>query len=246
VAGYIKEGMSFQTGASGASLAVAAQVRDIMKERGITGSFGLGGIHAYFVQMLDEGLFKALFDTQCFDLEAVSSAGRNNNHMAISASLYANPHNRGPIVNYLDTMILGATEIDVDFNVNVITGSDGVIRGASGGHSDTAAGSKLAIVVANLTRKKICVVRDKVTTVTTPGDTIDAFVTEHGIAINPLRKDLLEAVGNSGLPIVDIRELKRKGEELAGPQSSAQYADKLIAVVEYRDGSVIDLVYQPK
>ena len=245
-AGYIKEGMSFQTGASGASLAVAALVRDMMKERGITGSFGLGGIHSYFVQMLEEGLFKALFDTQCFDLVAVESAGKNKNHMVMSASLYANPHNRGAIVNYLDTVILGATEIDVDFNVNVITGSNGVIMGASGGHSDTAAGSKLTIVVANLTRKNICVVREKVTTVTTPGDTIDAFVTEHGIAINPLRKDLLEAVRDSGLPIVDIRELKQKGEEIAGPQAVQEFTDRVIGVVEYRDGSVIDLVYQPK
>ncbi|MCL2856648.1 MAG: citrate lyase subunit alpha [Oscillospiraceae bacterium] len=245
-AGYIKDGMSFQTGASGASLAAAALVRDMMKERGIKGSFGLGGIHSYFVQMLEEGLFKALFDTQCFDLVAVESAGKNENHMAISASLYANPHNRGAIVNYLDTVLLGATEIDVDFNVNVITGSNGVIMGASGGHSDTAAGSKLTIVVANLTRKAICVVREKVTTVTTPGETIDAFVTEHGIAINPLRKDLLEAVKDSGLPIVDIRELKAKGEEIAGPQVAQEFTDKLIGVVEYRDGTVIDLVYQPK
>jgi len=245
-AGHIKQGMSFQTGASGASLAVAALVRDMMKERGIVGSFGLGGIHAYFVQMLEEGLFKALFDTQCFDLAAVESAAKNENHMAISASLYANPHNRGAIVNYLDTVILGATEIDVNFNVNVITGSNGVIMGASGGHSDTAAGSKLTIVVANLTRKSICVVREAVTTVTTPGQTIDAFVTEHGIAINPLRKDLLEAVAGSGLPILTIEELKAKGEEIAGPQAKQAFTDKIIGVVEYRDGSVIDLVYQPE
>jgi citrate lyase alpha subunit len=32
---------------------------------------------------------------------------------------------------------------DTDFNVNVMTGSNGVLRGASGGHSDTAAGADL-------------------------------------------------------------------------------------------------------
>jgi len=245
-AGHIKEGMSFQTGAAGASLAVAAQVRDLMKERNITGSFGIGGIHAYFVEMLEEGLFKALYDTQCFDLNAVISAGKNENHMAVSASLYANPHNRGCVVHKLDTVILGATEIDVNFNVNVITGSNGVIMGASGGHSDTSAGAKLTVVVANLTRKNICVVRENVTTVTTPGDTIDAFVTEHGIAINPLRQDLIEALKGSGLPIVDINELKKKGEEIVGPQTTPEFTDKIIGVVEYRDGTVIDLVYQPK
>jgi len=245
-AGYLKQDMSFQTGASGTALAVASIVRDIMKERSIVGSFGLGGIHNYFVQMLEEGLFRALFDTQCFDLEAIASAGRNENHIAISGSQYANPHNRGSIVNNLDVVILGATEIDTDFNVNVITGSNGVIMGASGGHSDCAAGSKLAIIVANLTRKSFCVVRDKVTTVTTPGDTVDAFVTEHGIAINPRRQDLLEAVKDAGLPLVDIHELKALGESLVGEQTPADLTDKIIAVVEYRDGTVMDVVKMPK
>lgn len=245
-AGYIKEGMSFQTGASGTALAVAAKVREMMKERKITGSFGLGGIHRYFVQMLEEGLFRALYDTQCFDLEAVSSIGRNENHILISATQYANPHNKGSVVNNLDVVILGATEIDTDFNVNVISGSNGVIMGASGGHSDCAAGSKLAIVVANLTRKSFCIVRDKVTTVTTPGETVDAFVTEHGIAINPLRKDLLDAVKDSGLPIMDIHKMKELGESLVGPQTHAKVTDKIVGVVEYRDGTVIDIVYKPE
>jgi citrate lyase subunit alpha/citrate CoA-transferase len=187
-----------------------------------------------------------LFDTQCFDLEAIASAGRNENHIAISGSQYANPHNRGSIVNNLDVVILGATEIDTDFNVNVITGSNGMIMGASGGHSDCAAGSKLAIIVANLTRKSFCVVRDKVTTVTTPGDTVDAFVTEHGIAINPRRQDLLEAVKDAGLPLVDIHELKALGESLVGEQTPADLTDKIIAVVEYRDGTVMDVVKMPK
>lgn len=245
VAGYIKEGMSFQTGASGTALAVAARVREMMKERGITGSFGLGGIHSYFVQMLEEGLFKALYDVQCFDLEAVSSMGRNENHMCISGTQYANPHNKGSVVNNLDLVVLGATEIDVDFNVNVITGSNGVIMGASGGHSDCAAGSKMAIIVTNLTRKSFCIVRDQVTTITTPGDTVDAVVTEHGIAINPRRKDLLAAVEGSGLPIVDIHELKAIGERLVGEQTHAKVTDRIVAVVEYRDGTVMDTVKMP-
>lgn len=245
-AGMIYEGMSFQTGASSTALAVAADVRGRMLEKKITGSFALGGIHAYMVKMLEEGLFRALLDTQCFDLDAIRSAAQNPNHMAISGSQYANPFTCGPVVNMLDTVILGATEIDVNFNVNVTTGSNGVIMGASGGHSDCAAGAKLAIVVANLTRKSFCIVRDQVTTMTTPGDTIDALVTEHGIAINPRRKDLLERLKDNGLPLVDIHELKRIGEDLVGPQKHAKVTRRVIGVVEYRDGSVIDLVYQPE
>lgn len=89
-------------------------------------------------------------------------------------------------------------------------------------------------------------VREKVTTVTTPGETIDALVTEYGIAINPKRQDLLEAVKGSELPVLDIRELKRIGEEKAGPQKAPELTDRIVAIAQYRDGTVIDLVYQPK
>lgn len=245
-AGYIKDGMTFQTGAGGTSLAVAAEVREYMKRKGVVGAFGSGGIHAYFVKMLEEGLFRALFDVQCFDLDAIRSAARNPSHMAMSASMYGNPHTKGCIVNRLDVMILGATEIDTDFNVNVVTGSDGVILGASGGHNDCAAGAKLAIIVTNLLKGRLCVVRDRVTTITTPGETVDALVTEYGIAINPRRTDLLEKLKDSGLPLVDIHTLQEIGTRLAGAPVPQEFTDRIIGVVEYRDGTVIDVVRQPK
>lgn len=245
-AGYIKDGMTFQTGAGGTSLAVADRVGQYMKEKGVVGAFGSGGIHAYFVKMLKEGLFRALFDVQCFDLDAIRSAAENPKHMAMSASLYGNPHTKSPIVNSLDVMILGATEIDTDFNVNVVTGSDGIIMGASGGHNDCAAGSKLTIIVTNLLKGRLCVVRDHVTTITTPGETVDVLVTEYGIAINPRRTDLLEKLKDSGLPLVDIEELREIGIRLTGAPKAQEFTDRIIGVVEYRDGTVIDVVRQPK
>lgn len=247
-AGYIKQDMSCQTGAGGASLAVAAEIRKYMKEKGITGSFGAGGITAYFVEMLNEGLFRALFDVQCFDLISVASAGTNPRHMAMSGSLYGNPHTCGPVVNSLDIMILGATEIDTDFHVNVVTGSDGTIIGASGGHNDTAAGSKIAIVVSNLLRGRLCMLRDKVTTVTSPGETIDVLVTDRGVAINPRRTDLMEKLKDAKLsiPLMTIEELKNIGEKLTGKPDPIEYTDKIVGVVEYRDGTVIDVVRLPK
>lgn len=244
--GYIKDGFTFQTGAGSTSLAVAAQVREYMKERGVVGAFGSGGIHSYFVQMLNEGLFRALFDVQSFDLDAIRSAAENPRHMAMSASLYGNPHTKSPIVNGLDAMILGATEIDTQFNVNVVTGSDGVIMGASGGHNDCAAGAKLTIIVTNLLKGRLCVVRDAVTTITTPGETVDALVTEYGIAINPRRTDLLEALRDSGLPLVDIQTLRQIGLHLTGAPHPPAFTDRIIGVVEYRDGTVIDVVRQPE
>ncbi|SCG83089.1 citrate lyase subunit alpha [Proteiniborus sp. DW1] len=240
--GLLKDGFSFQTGAGGTSLAVAAYVKELMQKNNIKGSFAAGGITGYIVEMFEEGLFNAIFDVQCFDLQAVESYRNNKGHQGMSASMYGNPHNKGAVVNNLDVMILGATEIDLDFNVNVTTGSNGMIMGGSGGHSDTAAGAKLAIVVTQLIKGRLPIVVDKVTTVTTPGETIDVLVTERGIAINPLRQDLIEKLGKTNLPIMSIEELKKLAENMTGVPEKIQLDDKIVAVVEYRDGTVIDVV----
>ncbi|HEY8890305.1 MAG TPA: citrate lyase subunit alpha [Clostridium sp.] len=243
--GYVKTGMSFQTGAGGTSLAVADELKKIMKSKNVVGSFASGGITGYLVDMLDEGLFKNLFDVQCFDLKAIESYRDNPKHQGMSGSLYGNPNNKGAIVNNLDVMILGATEIDTDFNVNVITGSDGIIMGGSGGHSDTAAGAKISIVVTNLIKGRLPIIKDKVITVTTPGESIDVIVTERGIAVNPKRQDLIEKLKSSNLPIMTIIELKEKAEMLTGKAKALDFTDQIVAVVEYRDGSVIDVVRKP-
>jgi citrate lyase subunit alpha/citrate CoA-transferase len=212
----------------------------------IKASFALGGITGQFVEMLKEGLISKLYDTQSFDLKAAKSIGENVDHCEISASFYANPHNKGCVVNKLDIVLLSALEIDTDFNVNVITGSDGVIRGASGGHCDTAAGAKLTMIVAPLIRGRIPTIVDKVNTVITPGETVDVVVTDRGIAVNPLRKDLIEKLIKAKLPVFTIEELKEKAEKITGKPKAIEYLDKIVGVVEYRDGSIIDVIRQVK
>ena len=244
--GLLKNGMSFQTGAGGISLAVAKEVEEMMKQENIQGSFASGGITGYIVDMLEEGLFKSLFDVQCFDLKAIESYKKNANHQSMSASLYGNPHNKGSIVNNLDIVILGATEIDTNFNVNVTTGSDGVIMGGSGGHCDTAAGAKLTIIVSNLMKARLPIIKDRVTTITTPGESIDVLVTERGIAINPLRTDLIERFKDSKLPIKSIDELKEIAESFTGKPKNIEFDDKIVALVEYRDGTIIDVIKKVK
>lgn len=244
--GLIKDGLSFQTGAGGTSLAVAAELKDIMKKQEVTGSFAAGGVTGYIVDMLEEGLFRNIFDVQCFDLKAIESYRDNPKHMGMSGSMYGNPCNKGTVVNNLDVMILGATEIDVDFNVNVTTGSSGIIMGGSGGHSDTAAGAKLAIVVTNLMKARLPIIKDRVTTVTTPGESIDVLVTERGIAVNPARQDLIEAIQRTNLPLYTIEELKDIAEKLTGKPEPVESCDDIVAVVEYRDGTVIDVVRKIK
>ena len=243
--GYFKQDFSFQLGSGGASLAAARFIREKMLAQKITGSFGVGGITAPFVDMLEEGLFSCLFDVQDFDQPSIQSIKRNANHLEMSASYYANPHNRGPIVNNLDVVILSATEVDVDFNVNVITDSNGVIMGASGGHSDTAAGAKLAIVVAPLLRGRLPMVLKKVNTVVTPGESVDVVVTERGVAINPLRQDLKDNLRNSGVPVMDIEDLRRLAVRIAGEPDEIPLSDEVVGLVEYRDGTIIDAIRRP-
>lgn len=167
--GYFKEGFSLQTGTGGASLAVTRFLEDKMRRNNITASFGLGGITGTMVDLHEKGLIKALLDTQSFDGDAARSLANNPNHIEISANQYANPGSKGISCERLNVVMLSALEIDTGFNVNVMTGSNGVLRGASGGHSDTAAGADLTIITAPLVRGRIPCVVEKVLTRVTPG-----------------------------------------------------------------------------
>ena len=241
--GLFKNGFSMQTGAGGISLAVADEMHKSMKEKGIKGSFGCGGITGYFVKMLEEGFFENLYDVQCFDLAAVESTEKNKTHKKISADLYANPNNPDHVAGKLDVVILGASEIDLDFNVNVTTGSDGIILGGSGGHADTAAGAKLSIIVSKLFNARISCLVEKVRTVTTPGETIDAFVTDRGIAINPKHKDLIEKLkAETNLEIRTMEELKNIAEHFTGKPAVLPRSTEIVGISTYRDGTVLDVI----
>ncbi len=244
---YFKEGISFQTGAGGIPLAVTAFMKEAMIKKGIKGSFGLGGITGYFVELLKEGLVERLMDVQSFDLEAVRSIGENPKHIEISADWYANPWNSGAAVNMLDVVILGATEVDNKFNANVNTEADGALLHGIGGHQDTAAGAKLTIIAQPLLRGRIPCVTDSVYSVTTPGEVVDAIVTEYGITVNPRRKDLLDACSAvKGLPMVSMDELVERAHRMAGPTDPVDTEDRIVGVIEWRDGTVIDVVRQLK
>ncbi|MFH0993604.1 MAG: citrate lyase subunit alpha, partial [bacterium] len=242
--GLLKDGFSMQTGAGGTSLAVVAAVREIMETRNLHARFASGGITSQYVEMLEQGRIDALMDVQCFDLEAVRSYRENERHRAISASLYGNPfHQPHPVVDDLDFVILGATEIDLDFNVNVTTDSLGRIIGGSGGHADTAHGAKVTIVTTNLIKARLPIIMEHVTTVTTPGEDIDILVTERGIAVNPRRIDLIEALAHSGLPILPIADLMAIAHAITGIPKRVRPDGRIVACVRYRDGSAIDVVH---
>ena len=241
--GLLQNGFSFQTGAGGASLATAKFLKEIMLKEGIRGSFGLGGITGYMVEMLEAGCFEKLMDVQCFDLDAVRSIREDPRHEEISAIHYASPRAKSAVVNSLDVVILGATEIDTDFNVNVHTDSNGYIMGGSGGHSDAAAGAKMSVIIAPMIRARLPIVTDRVNCISTPGKDIDVLVTQGGIAVNPARGDLRERFLAAKLPVVDMEELKARTEAITGKPQPIAKGSRVVAEVISRDGELLDRIY---
>ncbi|MBR3383246.1 MAG: citrate lyase subunit alpha [Clostridia bacterium] len=240
--GYFKNNFSMQMGSGGASLAVARYLREKMIEQDIKCRFALGGITGQIVQMHEEGLVKKILDVQSFDLIAANSVKNNRFHQQIDASYYASYVNKGAAVNQLDFVILSALEVDTDFNVNVMTGSDGVIRGAVGGHPDTAAGASMTIVVCPLLRGRIPTICSHVNTVCTPGKTVDVVVTDQGIAVNPARPELYERFVEAGLPVTTIEKLRERAERIVGTPEPIKYGEKIVGILMYRDNSVIDVI----
>ena len=242
-AGIIKDGFSFQAGAGGTALSIGIYFADILRERGMKAGFARGGSNKYLVKMLEEGLTGFILDGQTFDLEGVRSMRENWNHVNTSPFTSYNYHGKGNFASMLDTVILGATEVDINFNANVVTHSDGMLLHGIGGWQNCIF-SKCTILPIPLFRDRIPVIRDKVTTICGPGELIDVIVTERGIAINPLRKDLIAAMKNTSLPIKTIEELKKEAEDICGKPETIKFTDEPVAVVKWVDGTIIDTVWK--
>ena len=243
-AGIMKDGFSFQAGAGGISLATTVFLADRMRAKGVKASFTHGGATQVLVDLLEEGLVKYIIDLQSFDLGAVKSCRENPNHVESTPFTSYCHHARGSLANMLDVAIMGATEVDLDFNVNVNTHSDGLLLHGTGGHSDGCAGAGCTIITAPSFRKRMPIVKEQVTTVTTPGEVVDVIVTERGIAINPKRTDLIDLMKNSKLPIKPIKQIMDEVHKITGIPDKPKFTDKPVAVIEWRDGTIIDTVWE--
>lgn len=245
-AGIMKNGFSFQAGAGGTALAFASYLRDLMKEAGVKARFIRGGSTKYLVEMLEEGLTDYILDGQTFDLEGVRSMRENPNHVNTSPFTSYNWHGKGNFASMVDAVVLGATEVDVDFNANVVTHSDGLLLHGIGGWQNCLF-SKCTILPIPSFRNRIPIIVDRVTTLCGPGELIDAVVTERGIAINPRKEDLIEKTKNSGLPIRPIEEIKEEVDELCGgPPQKPDVSDEIIGVAKWVDGTILDAIYRVK
>lgn len=243
-AGIMKEGFSFQAGAGGISLAFVEFLREMMQEAGVKARFVRGGSTQYLVDLLNDGLTDYILDGQTFDLAGVASIGSDPRHVPSSPFTSYNYHGKGNFASMVDATVLGATEVDVDFNANVNTHSDGVLlHGIGGWQNCLFAGCTILAIPA--VRDRIPVLVDEVTTLTGPGELIDVIVTERGIAINPRRADLMDAVKGSDLPIRTIQEIKEEVEGIIGGKPAGpKLGDKPVAVIKWVDGTVLDTVWQ--
>lgn len=243
---FFKDGFNYQTGVGGPSIATLLFLKEKLKEADISINSVIGGISTPMVNMMKEGYIRHIADTQDFDTGAIESLNSTPNHFEISCDEYANPLNKGAFVNNLDFVVLSALEVDTDFNVNVITGSDGILRGAPGGHPDTAAGAKCCIIVTPLVRGRMPTICERVVTVTTPGDSVDVVVTDYGVAVNPKRQDIQQSLHAAGIETLTIHELCKIAYDIVGAPDPVEFEDKIVAIIEARDGTVMDVVKQIK
>ena len=243
-AGIMKDGFSLQAGAGGINLAFLLCLKEKMKQNNVKARFMRGGSTKYLVEMLEEGLTDYILDGQTFDLEGVRSMRENADHVNTSPFTSYNFHGKGNFASMVDAVVLGATEVDVNFNGNVVTHSDGYLLHGIGGWQNCLY-SKCTILAIPSFRDRIPVIVDKVTTLVGPGELIDVIVTERGIAINPIRKDLIKATKNSGLPIKTIHQLKKEVDEICGkPVKPKVDKNKVVAIIKWVDGTVLDSVFK--
>lgn len=244
-AGIMKDGFSFQAGSGGTNLAFVLYLKERMKAKGVKARFVRGGSTKYLVQLLEEGLTDYILDGQTFDLEGVRSMRENSNHVNTSPFTSYNFHGKGNFASIVDAAVLGATEVDVNFNANVVSHSDGYLLHGIGGWQNCLY-SKCTILAIPSFRDRIPVIVDEVTTLCGPGELIDVIITERGIAINPLRKDLIKAVKGSSLPVRSIHDIKKEIDEICGgvPAKPKVDKNKVVAVVKWVDGTVLDSVFQ--
>ena len=248
IAQFIEEagflGRSFQAGAGGISLAFIQFMAQRMRAAGVKAPFARGGSTKYLVDLLNEGLIGYILDGQSFDLDGVRSLRDNPRHISTSPFTSYNYHSKGNIAQHVGTAVLGATEVDLQFRANVVSHSDGYLLHGIGGWQNTL-DADLTILAFPLFRGRIPIIVEEVTTVCAPGEMIDVVITERGIAVNPLRQDLLDRLKGSSLPIVTIEELRQKALQLCGaPDAPERDMDAPVAVVKWVDGTVLDTVFK--
>ena len=240
--GIIKNDMIFQAGAGGISLTALKYLGEKLQDKKLVAGCSTGGLTKYIIDMYESGFLKQINTCQCFDVDAVKFVGK---HLESTSTIgeYANPLMKGRNIDRLDTVILGATEVDTNFNVNVNTHSDGRMLHGIGGHQDVSSAANLSIMTVPVSRKENPIVLENVTTISTPGDIVDAIVTDEGTAINPKRKDLIKIVQGK-IDLVPIEKLKDIAYDRTGGPMKPKLGKEIVGITKYFDGTVLDNIYR--
>lgn len=242
--GIMRPGFSFQAGAGGIALAFVQYLKQMMQQAGVRARFVRGGSTRYLVDLLQAGLTDYILDGQTFDLAGVQSIASDPRHVPTSPFTSYNFHGKGNFASLVDAVVLGATEVDINFNANVVTHSDGLLLHGIGGWQNCLTAGCTILAVPSF-RDRIPVIVNEVTTITGPGELIDVVVTERGVAVNPRRQDLLDRLRGSDLPLRPIEAIKDDVEGiLGGPPDKPTLTDEPVAVVKWVDGTVLDTVWR--
>jgi len=175
-------------------------------------------------------------------------------HHEITTAYYASVANKESAVNLLDLAVLSALEVDLEFNLNTVCAGGRIIGGIGGGQ-DVAAGADLTIIFLPLATGKdgkgFPKVVDKVYTRTTPGEVVDVVVTEEFASVNPNSRSthkeaLLERAKDFGVQLLSIEELYQKAtakaESFGAIPRPKPTADEVVHVIEWRDGTLLDVI----
>lgn len=236
--GYIKNGFSIHPGPGGAFLAICKYLKEYMDLENIKGSFMIGGISSYLVNLLENGYFENIFDLQSYDDIAANSLLNNEKHIEVSDISYSN------ILSRLDIAVINATEIDINFNINLLTGSNGIIMGVPTIAQDIAEKANITIAISPSIRKRIPIITKEVTNVVVPGINVDILVTDRGICVNPLREDIIAILKKTNLKLIKIEELYETVAKITGIPKKVEFTKNIVGVIEHSNGSVIDVVKQ--
>ena len=89
--------------------------------------------------------------------------------------------------------------------------------------------------------------RDAVTTITTPGETVGVVVTERGIAVTDRHADLkAELAAPQASRSRTSGSCSGRSRRSPARPRPLDFDDEVVALIEYRDGSIIDVVRKVK
>ncbi len=102
----------------------------------------------------------------------------------------------------------------------------------------------MSMIIAPLYRARLPLIVERVGCISTPGKDVDVLLTQFGLAVNPLRRDLKERFQAAGLPLFELDDLKSKAEQICGVPQPIKKKDRTVALVRSRDGEILDRIYE--